>query len=229
MKTSNIAKLQIGNTNIRLELLWQKYLDMLYKYVKTVESGNKWDNDKINENNNDSIVYNSDVQATNDWKKKELWENVVLQAFKVTNSKEFPDLWLHVLIDYCNINTRSIVKLSLFSLLFFFMCFENFYTSLFLILQKNDSLTNGIDNEFGFKHLSVNKQANMSYMAVDVCDSNDTRSIDWLHFILKHNQCNLNAEKTTAFQVAWGNRQWDKVGCFCLPLFLTHVQTNKKS
>ena len=97
----------------------KEYLDMLYKYVETVESGNKWIHktfQKNNESNNVQTLINEENQNKNKnnknaWKYKELWENIVLQAFNVTNKKEFPDLWLHLLIEYCNVNTASVLKL----------------------------------------------------------------------------------------------------------------------
>ena len=110
----------------------QECLDMLQKYVKIVESGKKWnhkmykinkdDNNSIqtqkneenkerntNENDNTHVKINNTI---NDWKYKELWENTVLQAFNVANNNETPDLWLHILIEYCHINSVHVLTLS---------------------------------------------------------------------------------------------------------------------
>ena len=85
-------------------------------------------------------------------------------------------------------------------------------------MKKNKNTNRDeIHNEFEFKHLFLNKQADISRIAYEVCgDSN--KSIDWLHFILKHKQCNLNQKhednyrlSNTVFKTAWANSQWDKV------------------
>ena len=131
------GQLTFGTENERKRK--QEYLDILYKYVKTVESGNKWNHkmyDKNNESNNDIInsvneenkkknknkkndKINTNIKNMNDWKYKELWQNIVLEAFNVTNNKELPDLWLHFLIKFCNINTLSVIKLCTFWFFFF--------------------------------------------------------------------------------------------------------------
>ena len=94
-----------------------KYLNLLHQFVKTVESGDKW-NAKMydNENNNNSVNIenferNENIKTNeNNWIYKELWANVILQTFSTNDSKEFPDLWLHILIKYLKINTYQAIS-----------------------------------------------------------------------------------------------------------------------
>ena len=89
-------------------------LGVLFQYAKTVESGKKWNHNKSNNYNNDTsqtIINEGNTNANTSnmkvWKYKELWKNVVLEALNVSNNKELPDLWLHLLIKYCNRKRKS--------------------------------------------------------------------------------------------------------------------------
>ena len=98
--------------------------------------------------------------------------------------------------------------------------------------EKNENTNRDvIDNEFKFKHALLNQPGNISRIA-SYCCSHSNNSVDWLHFILKHKQCNL----FTVFEIAWRTHQWDKVSflfvckylqstfCFCFEFINCCVQ-----
>ena len=94
-------------------------------------------------------------------------------------------------------------------------------------MKNKNTNSDEIHNEFEFKHLFLNKQTNTNIygFVYGVC-SEPNKSIDLLHFILKHKQCNLNqkykhySEIKPCFYWAWESHQWDKVSfLFVLQIF----------